>query len=149
MTGPDAVAGRVRRAVMHLRAARTLLDGSVPEPAAHSLYFAVFQLALALLASFGIAPDTHRGTQQMFSLHFVKPGLLPADFGYRLAQLATLRGLADYSVGDDVTPEGVEAARASVLVMAPAMLALLRARSPEASAAIAEAEAAVDALAAA
>jgi len=108
----------------------------------------VFQAALALLATVGIAPDTHRGTQQMFSLHFVKPGLLPGDFGWRFAQLMTLRGLADYGVSDDVSPEALMHARASVLVMLPLMLALLDARAPHAAAPLAEARAALAALAA-
>lgn len=70
----------------------------------------------------------------------MKPGLLPADFGVRLAPLATLRGLSDYGVGEDLPDESVADARASVRLMLVPMLARLRERSPEAARAIAELE---------
>jgi uncharacterized protein (UPF0332 family) len=149
VTGPDAVAARVRRATRHLGTARRLIADGLPDGAAHALYFAAFHLVQGLLATAGIAPETHRGTQQMFSLHFVRPGLVPEDFGLRFNQLLGQRGLADYGLGDDVTMASVREARDSLCQMAPVLLALLRERAGEADLPLAEAEAAAAALAAA
>lgn len=148
MTGPEVIEGRVRRAASQIRAARAVMDAGLHHHAAHHLYFVVFHLALALLATVGVAPETHRDAQQMFSLHFVKPGALPADGGLRFAQLMTLRGLSDYGVAEDLSPEAVGEARRSVLVLIPPILALLGERAPGAGAALAEVRAAVDVLAA-
>jgi uncharacterized protein (UPF0332 family) len=149
VTGPDAIEARVRRATRHLGTARQLIASGLPDGAAHALYFAAFHLVQALLASAGIAPETHRGTQQMFSLHFVRPGAVPEDFGLRFNQLLGQRGLADYGLGDDVTMASVREAQASLAVMLPVLLALLRERAGHAAAALAEAEGAAGALAAA
>jgi uncharacterized protein (UPF0332 family) len=149
MTGPDAIEARVRRAVRHLGTARSLIAAGMPDGAAHALYFAAFHLVQAALATAGIAPETHRGTQQMFSLHFVRPGLVPEDFGLRFNQLLGQRGLADYGLGDDVTMASVREAQGSLGVMLPVLLALLRERAPHAALPLAEAEAEAAALAAA
>lgn len=149
MTGPGVVEGRVRRAASQLEAARVLTEAGRPHQSVHHLYFAVFHVASALLATAGVAPETHRGTQQMFSLHFVKPGFVPAVFGVRFAQLMTLRGLSDYGIGEDLPGESVEEARASALAMLPPLLALLRERAPEAAGAATELETTLAALRAA
>jgi uncharacterized protein (UPF0332 family) len=139
VTGPDAIEARVRRAKRHLAVARSLIAARLPDGAAHALWFTAFHLVLALLATAGIAPETHRGAQQMFSLHVVRGGLVPEDFGLRLHQLLGQRGLADDGLGDDVTETSLREARDSLGIMLPVLLALLRDRAPHAAAALAEA----------
>lgn len=149
MTGPDAIEARLRRAARHLGTARSLIADQRPDGAAHALYFAAFHLVQALLATAGIAPETHRGTQQMFSLHFVRPGLVPEDFGLRFNQLLGQRCLADDGLGDDVTMASVREAQRSLGVMLPVLLAVLRERAPQAGLPLAEAQAEAATLAAA
>jgi uncharacterized protein (UPF0332 family) len=122
MTGPGVTEARLAKVAEQLEAARVLIERGLHANAAHALYFAVFHAVSALLAAEGIAPSTHRGTQQMFSLHFIRSGRLPEDFGWRFSQLMDQRGLADYGLGPDVSARSVAEARASVLLMLPAIL---------------------------
>lgn len=106
------------------------------ETAIHALYYASLHAALGLLAGRGVSPGTRAGAVNVLGLHFVKPGLMAAEAGRALPQLATLRHLADYgaSIGTDrgaaleagrlgltaldavlaALPGGTEAVRASV-----------------------------------
>lgn len=87
-----------------LRGAASLLDQGLWELAVHALYYACLHTVLALLSTAGVTAATHRGTSQMFALHFVKDGPLPGHFGRLLAQLMTDRELADYGVAREITP---------------------------------------------
>ena len=40
------------------------------------LYYACFHAVTALLASNGIYPKSHSGTNHLFNLHFIKPGII-------------------------------------------------------------------------
>ncbi|MDB5413489.1 MAG: hypothetical protein JWR10_1824 [Rubritepida sp.] len=149
MTDQDAVAARARKAAANLGSAQALLDRGFAENAVTAMSFAGFHLAQPLLATIGIAPETHRGTQQMFSFHFVRGGALPADFGRRLSRLMDDRGLADYGLGGDITPASAAETRENLLAFLPPVLALLRERAPDAAEALSEVQTATDALAAA
>ena len=55
----------------------------------------------------GIDPalvKTHGGLISMFSLHFVKPGILPVELGRSLNRAHEVRLIADY-VGEEVSVE--------------------------------------------
>ena len=80
-----------------LAAARCLLENGFSRDAVSRAYYAAFHWARAALVLKGIEPKTHRGTVQMFSLHFVREGLIGEDAASLLAHLETYRELSDYT----------------------------------------------------
>ncbi len=62
----------------------------------NKLYYPCFYAAGALLASIGVIPKTHAGTQQMFSLHFVKNGIFEKASNALYNKLFDMRQKADY-----------------------------------------------------
>lgn len=60
------------------------------------LYFACYHMATALLAARGIRARSHEATQELLSLHFVKPAAMLADTSKRFNELMDKRHTADY-----------------------------------------------------
>ena len=60
------------------------------------LYYACYHLASALLASKGIAANSHEAVQKLLALHFVKAAALPRDTTAKLNDLMDKRHVADY-----------------------------------------------------
>jgi uncharacterized protein (UPF0332 family) len=109
-------------------AALDLADGLAGRTVSN-VYYAVFHAASGLLASVGLSVQTHRGTQQLLSLHFVLPGHLPAGTGSIVGKLAADRGFADYAVAADITlAAAMQAVRDAATVLRP-MLTLLEQRT--------------------
>ena len=88
-----------------LAAAECLLENGFLRDAVSCAYYAAFHWARALLLLKGFEPKTHRGTVQLFSLHYVKNGPLTEDAANLLAHLETYRELSDYTSGTDFTRE--------------------------------------------
>lgn len=79
-----------------LRAAEALLQLNLPNEAAGRIYYAVFHAARAALFSVGVWPKSHEAVRALLALHFVKPGILPAECSKDLAQLEGLWNAGDY-----------------------------------------------------
>jgi len=91
--------GKAERA---LTSAHTLLADGDDEGACNRAYYAMFNAArAALLASSAPLPAsasrTHNGLITAFSLHLVKPGLVPVELGRSLNRAEELRLIADYT----------------------------------------------------
>lgn len=69
-------------------------------------YFAAFYAVEALLLSMDITCSTHSGSISEFSKHFVATGLLPRDFGRKMARLFRERQTGDYEFGVSISMEG-------------------------------------------
>jgi uncharacterized protein (UPF0332 family) len=77
--------------------------------AVNRLYYASFYAVHALLSTVDIFPKSHKGVLQMFSLHFIKTGLISKAYGDFYSQLFQDRLLADYDDEETVfTKEYVE-----------------------------------------
>jgi len=103
---PDQLMGKATRAVA---SARLLLNDGDVNGACNRAYYAMFDAARAALLVLvpGIDPalvKTHGGLISMFSLHFVKPGILPVELGRSLNRAHEVRLIADY-VGEEVSVE--------------------------------------------
>ena len=87
--------------------AKLLFDSGDVDGACNRAYYAMFDAARAALLSIN-APvpaeiaRTHSGLITAFSLHLVKPGLVPVEHGRALNKVEGLRLIADYK-GDPVT----------------------------------------------
>ena len=64
--------------------------------AVNRMYYACYYVASSILVANKIVTKSHDGVKQMFSLHFVKTGLVPKDFGRFYNNLFEKRGTGDY-----------------------------------------------------
>ena len=145
MTPPQGAAAKVADS---LQACRLLLTAGLWEPATSDVYYACLHAARALLATAGVDTDSHRGTQEMLSLHFVRGGLLPKRSGRDLKTLMGARELADYGVARDIdAAAAAEAVRLALGLLGP-ILDLLEVRDAGSAEAVARARAEAAALAA-
>ena len=65
--------------------------------AANRMYYAVFH-----------AVSTHKGSHALFSLHYIKTGILPREYGQLYSQLQTMREESDYNCAYDVEMDEIE-----------------------------------------
>jgi uncharacterized protein (UPF0332 family) len=81
---------------------------------ANRLYYAVFHAVNALLIREGLEINRHKSSHALFSLHYIKTGKLPAEFGRLYNNLQTMREKSDYNCFYNVTEaeiaEGIELA---------------------------------------
>jgi uncharacterized protein (UPF0332 family) len=77
-------------------ATEVLAGAGLFDRAASQLYYAVFHMVRALLYTEGLEPKTHKGTQQLLHVHFVKPGLLDKVYLNAFAELQREREESDY-----------------------------------------------------
>ena len=94
------------KAMRALASARLLLDSGDVDGACNRAYYAMFDAARSALLATGspTAPElakTHGGLITAFSLHLVKTGRVPVEFGKALNCVADIRLVADYT-GDQV-----------------------------------------------
>ena len=94
------------KAIQAAASAKLLLDAGDADGACNRAYYAMFDAArAALLASGAPVPaeiaKTHSGLISAFSLHLVKSGRVPVEFGKTLNKAEELRLIADYK-GDPI-----------------------------------------------
>ena len=70
--------------------------------AANRMYYSVFHAVCALLINDGHQVNTHKGSHALFSLHYIKTGILPKEYGLLYNQLQTMREESDYNCAYDV-----------------------------------------------
>ena len=104
-----ASTGEVANARRALVAAYALLAIGDPRTAVTQVYYAVFHAMRAMLYSIGIEPATHKGTQTMFGLHFIKTGGFDAGLAKLGSELQKAREKADYAPTFEITAEAVTA----------------------------------------
>lgn len=122
---PQPPADHLRKAARFLGTARILLGDGDGEGATSAAYYSVLHTTLALLATRGIATETHSGARQQLGLHFIRPGALPIRLGREIAQLQAQRAMADYDVTTPIDLDGGrEICRLAGTVIEP-MLGLL------------------------
>ena len=94
------------KAIQAAASAKLLLDAGDADGACNRAYYAMFDAArAALLVSGAPVPaeiaKTHSGLISAFSLHLVKTGRVPVEFGKTLNKAEELRLIADYK-GDPI-----------------------------------------------
>lgn len=76
--------------------------------AANRMYYAVFHAVCALLIHDGHQVSTHKGSHALFSLHYIKTGILPREYGLLYSQLQTMREESDYNCAYDVEMDEID-----------------------------------------
>ena len=95
----QTVADEIRAARECMAAAMNNLTGAYGKAYGRclsDLYYACYHLASALLASKGIAANSHEAVQKLLALHFVKAAALPRETTAKLNDLMDKRHVADY-----------------------------------------------------
>ena len=72
------------------------------------LYYAVYHAISALLIHDGHQVYTHHGSHALFGLHYIKTGVLPAEFGKLYNQFQTMRKESDYNCAFEAEPQDLE-----------------------------------------
>lgn len=103
---PEDLMAKARQAAA---SAKVLLDTGDADGACNRAYYAMFDAARAALLVSGapFEPEnarTHSGLISAFSLHLVKTGRVPVEFGKALNKVENLRLVADYK-GDPIDTE--------------------------------------------
>jgi uncharacterized protein (UPF0332 family) len=101
----DEVILYIRRAREMLAVATHNLDGGYHGSAINRAYYAVFYAASALLATQRLARSKHSGVIASFRQHFVKPGLLEAEYSRIYERLMDDRQISDYDVEAVLEPD--------------------------------------------
>jgi uncharacterized protein len=92
----------IARARRSATSAKLLFDAGDLNGACNRAYYAMFDAARAALLA-GKEPvkseviKTHSGLIAAFSLHLIKPGRIPLQYGKSLRQMDQIRLIADYS----------------------------------------------------
>ena len=93
-----------------LRGARAVQEIGEYGNAMSLVYYAFLDAADAALAARPIRTKSHAGSIDLFSLHFIKPGLVEAKYSGWFKQARKFRLEADYERKRDFTPEQVNEA---------------------------------------
>ncbi len=75
--------------------------------AANRVYYSVFHAVNALFINDGLQSSRHKASHALFSLHYIKTGKLPADYGRLYNNLQTLREKSDYNCFYQVTEQDI------------------------------------------
>ncbi len=92
----ELVSYRITRARETLTEAEFLIQNGLLSTAVNRLYYACFYAVNALLYQNDINAKTHSGVKQMFSLHFVKTGLVSIKASDFYTVIFDMRHTGDY-----------------------------------------------------
>jgi uncharacterized protein (UPF0332 family) len=81
-----------------LNTAQANLDAGDFRASVNRAYYAVFYAASAMLLTKGLERRKHSGVISAFREHFVRPGLVEAEFSNVYGETLTIREDADYAV---------------------------------------------------
>ena len=96
MKNDDLIFRRLVLAQRRLAAAQLLLEKNFLNEVLATAYFAIFSATQALLASKELQSKEHSGAIALFSLHFVKAGLIDKRFNTILGRAREAREFSDY-----------------------------------------------------
>lgn len=98
----------MRLADQALATAQTNLDSEDFRAAANRAYYAIFYAASAVLLTLGIERRRHSGVISAFREHFVRPGIIEAEFSSIYGESLVVREDADYAIEITVGQDTVE-----------------------------------------
>ena len=84
-----------------------LEDAKLWDTLANRVYYAVFHAVTALLIKNRLHAESHQGVSVLFSKHYVKEGLIDAEYGRLFARLENMREKSDYTCLFETTEDEV------------------------------------------
>lgn len=98
-TTNDPIAFLIQRGNDSLKSAEALIDLDLILDGLSRAYYAALHYSRALLLSMDIIPKSHKGALTLFSLHFIKTGMISKDIGVIFSILQKIREDSDYEIG--------------------------------------------------
>jgi len=95
-TQEDYIKYRLERAWQTFEDAKYLASNKSWNSSMNRLYYACFYSVLALFSKYQIISHKHSGAKTLFSLHFIKTGILDKESGKLFGDLFDLRQKGDY-----------------------------------------------------
>lgn len=95
----DPIVFLIQRGNDSLKSAEALIELDLILDGLSRAYYAALHHARALLLSIDIIPKSHKGTLTLFSLHFIKNGIIPKEIGVIFSILQKIREDSDYEIG--------------------------------------------------
>jgi uncharacterized protein (UPF0332 family) len=95
----DPIAFLIQRGNDSLKSAEALVELDLILDGLSRAYYAALHHARALLLSIDINPKSHKGALTLFSLHFIKTGIIPKEIGVIFSILQKIREDSDYEIG--------------------------------------------------
>lgn len=92
----DLILHRVQRAKDTYLDAQILAENNRWNSVINRLYYAAYYIITALLLKFDYTPGTHSGVKALFSIHFIRTGVIPEEYGKLFSQLFSWRQKGDY-----------------------------------------------------
>lgn len=92
----DVVAYRFARSVETIEEAQMMADAGHWNACVNRLYYACFYAVSALLLTKELSSPKHTGVRSLFSLHFVKTGIVPKELAQLYNTLFDARQESDY-----------------------------------------------------
>lgn len=130
MVKPGSAAQHIAKAAEVLEGARILSQAGLVVRAVPEAYYVTLHLAQALLATAGLAAETHAGVHTLLARHFVRNGPLPSDASQRFGHLMTDRLMADDGVDQQLDRVAALRSVRSAMALAGEMIAALRDAEP-------------------
>lgn len=103
----DIVSYRIENAIRTIGEIENLVALKYYNTAANRLYYACYYAVCALLIANKLNTKSHDGVKQMFSLYFIKTGILPKHFSVIYSALFKQRLSGDYDDMFDTPPETI------------------------------------------
>ena len=103
----DIVSYRIENAIKTIGEIENLVALKYYNTAANRLYYACYYAVCALLIANKLNTKSHDGVRQMFSLHFIKTGILPMHLSGTYSVLFKQRLSGDYDDMFDNTLESI------------------------------------------
>ena len=95
----DPITFLIQRGNDSLKSAEALVELDLILDGLSRAYYAALHHARALLLSIDIIPKSHKGALTLFSLHFIKTGIIPKEIGVIFSILQKIREDSDYEIG--------------------------------------------------
>ena len=87
----------IERAQESMDAAELLFKNGFARDAVAKLYYSLLYTVRAMLLTKGLEPKSHEGALRLFSMHFVKEGILEPKDSHVFSKLMKYRQEADYN----------------------------------------------------
>lgn len=87
----------LQKAAERLESARALLKIGNFEDSISRSYYAILDAATACLIKKDVIPQSHSGAIKLFSLHYIKPGIVDHKYQRQFARIEKARIEADYT----------------------------------------------------
>lgn len=103
----DYISKKLKKANSLLDQINNLIQFEYFDTSINRIYYASFYAVQALLAKQDLFPKTHKGTLNLFALHFINEKKIPSELESYFPRIMDQRFLADYGADDFADKEVV------------------------------------------